>query len=110
MAHTTTLSSLGVSAAIILNPVPKATTVQVTVASGSSGANVFLQYTLDNPSNAATPSVTWAALSSAIVSSNADLLGGVTYTMLSPIGGLRLSSTTAVTGTITLKALQSVTA
>jgi len=38
------------------------------------------------------------------------VLGGVTYTMLSPIAGLRLSSTTTVTGAVTLKALQSITA
>lgn len=106
MAQSTTLSSAGVSAAITLNTVPKTTTVQVTVASGSSGANIFAQYTLDD-----TGTQVWANLSSAIVSSNADLSGtGATYTMLSPIAGLRLSSTTTVTGTITLKSLQSITA
>ena len=105
MAQSTTLSSLGVSAAISLDPVPKSTTIQVTVASGSSGSNVFVQYTLDTVGPA-----TWASISSAIVSSNADGGVGVTYTMLSPIAGLRLSSTTAVTGTITLKSLQSITA
>lgn len=109
MAKVTTLSSLGTSTPIILDPVPKSTTIQLTVASGSSGSNIFAQYTLDDPSAPGT-TVTWAALSSAIVSSNADPAGGVTYTMLSPIGGLRISSTTTVTGTVTLKALQAVTA
>jgi|SRR5882672_10955717 len=109
MAQTTTLSSLGVSTAITLNPVPKSTTIQVTVASGSSGANIFAQYTLDDPTVPGTTLV-WANLSSAIISSNADLNIGATYTMLSPLGGLRLSSTTTVTGAVTLKALQSVTA
>jgi hypothetical protein len=52
--------------------------------------------------------VTWANLSSAIISSNADGVG-VIYTVLSPLGGLRLSTATAVAGTITLKSLQSVT-
>lgn len=105
MAQTTTLSSLGTSTPIGLDPVPKSTTVQITVASGSSGANIFAQYTLD-----VVAPVVWAAISSAIISSNADLAQGVTYTMLSPIAGLRLSSTTTVTGAVTLKALQSVTA
>ncbi len=110
MAKVTTLSSLGTSTPIMLDPVPKSTTIQVTVASGSSGSNIFAQFTLDDPSAPGT-TVTWSNLSSAIVSSNADLNGaGATYTMLSPVGGLRLSSTTAVTGTVTLKALQAVTA
>lgn len=107
MARATLLSSLGTSTPLMLDPVRKSTTIQVTVASGSSGSNIFAQYTLDTPTVVDT-SITWANLSSAIVSSNADGIG-VTYTMLSPIGGLRLSSTTAVTGTVTLKALQSVT-
>lgn len=105
MAQTTTLSSLGTSTPISLDPVPKSTTIQITIASGSSGANIFAQYTLDTVAP-----VTWAALSSAIISSNDLLVAGVTYTMLSPIAGLRLSSTTTVTGTVTLKALQAVTA
>jgi hypothetical protein len=105
MAQVTILSSLGTSTTVGMDPVPKSTTIQITVASGSSGSNIFAQYTLDTVSP-----LTWAAISSAIISSNADLLGGVTYTMLSPIAGLRLSSTTAVTGAVTLKALQSVSA
>jgi hypothetical protein len=117
MAFVTTLSSLGTSVPVILNPVPKSTTIQITVASGASGAGgVFAQYTLDTVT--ATNNVqTWANLSSAILSSAADptvgssvAVGGVTYTMLSPIAGLRLASTGTVTGTVTLKALQSVTA
>lgn len=109
MAKVTSLSSLGTSTPIMLDPVPKSTTIQVTVASGSSGSNIFAQYTLDDPSAPGT-TVVWSNLSSAIVSSNADGGIGATYTMLSPVGGLRLSSTTTVTGTVTLKALQAVTA
>lgn len=105
MAQVTILSSLGTSVPASLDPAPKSTTIQITVASGSSGSNIFAQYTLD-----VTGTPTWAAISSAIISSNADLLGGVTYTMLSPVAGLRLSSTTAVTGAVTLKSLQSITA
>ena len=105
MAQVTIISSLGTSVPATLDPVPKSTTLQITVASGSSGANIFAQYTLD-----VVAPLTWASISSAIISSNADLLGGVTYTMLSPVAGLRLSSTTTVTGAVTLKALQSVSA
>ena len=109
MAQITTLSSVGTSAPIMLNPISKSTTVQLTFSSGAAAANVFVQYTLDDGSPPGV--VTWAALSSAIIGSSvSDVSGGITYTMLSPIGGLRLSSTGAVTGTITLKALQSITA
>ncbi len=111
MAQTTALSSLGTATAIILDPKLKTTTVQVTVASGSSGSNIFVQYTLDDPTTTPAPTVTWANLSSAIVSSNADGGNGgigALYTVLSPLGGLRLASTTTVTGTVTLKTLQSV--
>lgn len=109
MAQSTTLSSLGTSTPIILNPVFKTTTVQVTVVSASSG-NFLVQYTLDDPTTTPAPTVTWANLSSAIISSNADAAGGVLYTVLSPLGGLRLSSTATVTGgAITLKSLQAVT-
>lgn len=110
-AQATTLSSLGVSTPIMLNPVFKTTTIQITASSGSSGSNIFAQYTLDDPTSTPAPTISWANLSSAIAtSSGIDLAGGVLYTVLSPLGGLRLSSTTAVSGTITLKALQSVTA
>jgi hypothetical protein len=53
--------------------------------------------------------VVWANLSSALTSSGLDTAGGIIYSVLSPIGGLRLSSTTFTTGTVTLKALQSPT-
>jgi hypothetical protein len=108
MAQATSLSSTGVSLAIILNPVLRATTIQYSVASGSSG-NALIQYTLDDPTLFGAAAPTWATLSSAIISSAADLAGGVVYSMLSPLGGLRLSSTATVTGTITLKSLQTVT-
>lgn len=106
MAKTTTLSSAGTSVPITLNPVYKSTTVQLTVASGSSGAATFIQFSLDDPI-ITTP--VWANLSSAIVSSGADG-SGIIYTVLSPLFGLRLSSAGTVTGTVTLKSLQAVTA
>src|SRR5882672_7862894 len=109
MAQVTTLSSLGVSTPIILDPKLKTTTLQIT-GQGSSGAGVFAQFTLDDPTIFGGPSVTWANLSSAIlVSTSAGADANTIYTVLSPLGGLRLSSSNAVTGTITLKSLQSVT-
>jgi len=109
-AQVTTLSSLGVSTPIMLNPVYKTTTIQVTVASAATGTSSFVQFTLDDPTTTPAPTISWANLSSTIVSSVADTGGGLIYTVLSPLGGLRLSSTATVTGAITLKALQAVTA
>jgi len=108
-AQATTLSSAGVSTAIILNPVCKSTTVQLTVASAATATGVQIQFTLDDPTTTPAPTVSWANLSSAIASSVADGVG-VIYTVLSPLGGLRISSSTTVSGAITLKSLQSVTA
>lgn len=109
-AQITTLSSAGTSTAIILDPVRKATTVQLTVTNPSS-ATIFIQYTLDDPTIVSGSSVVWANLSSAIASSAVDTGGnnGIMYSVLSPLGGLRLSSSTYTSGTQTLKALTSVT-
>lgn len=111
MAQVTTLSSVGVSQPIMLNPTASTTVMQLTATSGSSSTNMFIQFTLDDPTISKGPAVTWANLSSAIAtSSGVDLNGGVIYTVLSPLGGLRISSSTIGAGTFTLKALQSVTA
>lgn len=106
-AQITTLSSAGVSTGMILDPVKRATTVQLTATSASS-ATIFIQYTLDDPTSVTGSSVVWANLSSAVASSAAGDVG-VLYTVLSPLGGLRLSSSTYTSGTQTLKALQSPT-
>ena len=91
MALATTLSSVGTSTPIILNPVYKTTTIQVTATSASSTVGTFVQFTLDDPTIFGGPSVTWANLSSAIAVSTGTDLGGLVYTVLSPLGGLRLS-------------------
>ena len=111
MTQVTVLSSQGVSTAIMLNPVFKTTTVQMTVSAGISGSSVaFIQFTLDDPTTTPAPTISWANLSSSITSTGLDP-NGIIYSVLSPLGGLRISSTTAtITGTVTLKALQSVTA
>ena len=108
MAQVTTLSSVGVSTPIMLNPTGKQTTLLLTTSTTSSG-NCTIQITLDDPSTTPAPTVTWAAVSSAISSSAAEVTG-VFYTILGPIGGCRISSTAVTTTTLTLKALQSVTA
>lgn len=108
-AQLTSLASAGTATAIICDPVKKATTVQATVTSGGSAASLFIQFTLDDPTSVTGSSVVWANLSSALTSSGLDTAGGIIYSVLSPIGGLRLSSTTFTSGTVTLKSLQSVT-
>lgn len=113
MAQVTTASSAGVSDAIILNPVLKSTTVALTVNSGSSGITT-IQATLDDPTTTPAPTMQWFSLSSAIVSSGIDGVGQM-YTVLSPLGGVRLATAIssvggAYTTTATLKALQSVSA
>lgn len=108
MALTTALSSAGTSSAIYLDPVPKSTTAQVSLTSTSTqGAlDLIVQVTLDDLATTASP--TWTAVSTTHYSST--LTDGAMLTILSPVAGLRLSSTTWATGTATLKAIQSVTA
>lgn len=106
-ALATTLSSAGTSTAIVLDPVKRTTTVQVTATSASS-ATLFVQYSLDDPTVTPAPTMTWANLSSAIASSAAGDVGQL-YSVLSPLGALRISSSTFTSGTQTLKALQAIT-
>ncbi len=111
-AQSTTLSSAGNSVPIILNPVAKTTTLQYTLSTGiasSISANAAIQFTLDDPGTTPAPTISWANLSSAITSSAVDSSVGIIYTVLSPLGGVRLTASSTVTGTITLKSLQSVT-
>jgi len=112
MAQSTTLSSAGNSVPIILDPKLNTTTLQYTVSTGiasSISGNAFIQFTLDDPTITPPPTISWANLSSAITSSAADGGIGIIYTVLSPLGGVRVTASTSVTGTITLKSLQSVT-
>jgi len=118
MAQSVTLSSVG-TAAIVLNPVAKATTVQLTVTSASTGTwgTTTVEFSLDDPTQTPAPTSTWTALSSAlaIASSQINAAGGLVWTVLSPINQVRINSTANSTSTTTLtvnvlKALQSVTA
>ncbi len=110
MAQVVTLSSAG-TATMILNPNAKSTTVMVTQASGSSQATFQIEMTLDDPSTYPAPTLTWGLLSSGTAIASSLTASGLIYTVLSPIGGVRLNSSALAGGAVfTLKALQSVTA
>lgn len=111
MAQSVTLSSAG-SAVLALNPVAKSTTLVLTVSS-CAVATIQIDASVDDPSIPGGPASTWALLSSgaAMVSSNGLFITPLIYTVLTPIGQVRLVSTTnAAPAVFTLKALQSVTA
>lgn len=111
MAQSTTLSSVGVSAAIALNPVAKSTTLILTLASSGT---VSIEVSADDPSIPGGPTTTWALASSAVSMASSTLgstLTGIIYTILSPVAQARIRSSSIVSGdSFTLKALQSVTA
>jgi len=109
MAQSVTLSSVG-TATIFLNPVAKSTTVLLSASVQSSLSTIQIEVSLDDPTILNGPSATWALLSSATAMSSFS--GGFIYTVLGPIGGVRLNSSTvtASSAVFTLKALQSVTA
>src|SRR4051812_19597917 len=100
---------------IILNPVAKTTTVMLSASTGSTTAGtVNVDYSLDDPSIFGGPTATWALLSSAAAITSSQIeITPLAWTVLSPIAGLRIRSTSGSTGTgpsvYTLKALQSIT-
>lgn len=114
MAQVATLSSAG-TATIILNPLAKATTVMLTASIASSNTAAQIEMSLDDPTIPGGPALTWGLLSSAsgMVGSSANAAGlSAVYTVLSPIGAVRINSsaTAASSNTWTLKALQSISA
>lgn len=113
MAQSATLGS-GVTgtSAIILDPTAKTTTVGVSVSGGTSNASVTVEMTLDDPTAVPLggPSVAWFTLSSGVAMASSAFTNLV-YTVLSPIGGVRLNSTqNSSLASFTLRALQSETA
>lgn len=110
MAQVTSLSSTG-TATIVLNPLAKSTTVVLTSVGGSSATVGQIELSLDDPTIVGGPSLTWALLSSASAIPS-SLPVALVYTVLSPIGAVRINSSAMVgsSGTFTLKALQSITA
>ncbi len=116
LTGSTAATGASTSASMVLNPVSKSTTVMFSATTNSSTAGtVNVDYSLDDPTILGGPTTTWALLSSAaaITSSQVEITP-LTWTILSPIGQLRIRSTSGSTGTgpavYTLKALQSVTA
>lgn len=111
MALSATLSSSAGTSALTLNPVAKSTTVLLSFTSGSSGF-VQIDMSLDDPTIPGGPATTWALLSSGAAMVSSQITGGsLVYTVLSPIGQVRInSSSNNLANTFTLKALQSVTA
>ncbi|SRR6266849_5863704 len=112
MAQSVTLSSVG-TATLVLNPVSKSTTVLLSASVASSLSVVQIEMSLDDQILPGGSSATWALLSSAtaMVGSSVTVLNAV-YTVLSPIGAVRLNSSTitASSAVFVLKALQSITA
>jgi hypothetical protein len=110
MAQSATLASAG-TAVIVLNPVAKSTTVQLTATAASTGA-VQVDYSLDDPTIPGGPTTTWSLLSSAAAMTSSTISSSpLSWTVLSPIGQVRINSSAVNTGNVfTLKALQSVTA
>lgn len=105
MAVSVTLSSVGVSPALILDYIgAKTTTARVTLGSTTMTVNAVLQATLDSSMASGSSAVWYAASSIAITSAVADT--GTTYTFLTPIAGLRISSTAISSSSLTLTALQ----
>jgi hypothetical protein len=108
----TSLSSAGVSPALSLDPTAKTTSVSLALTSGSSG-DLVLQVNLWQPGSAGAAS--WVTLISStphITPSSAaggNIDSGTFASVLVPIAGLRLSSSTWLAGqTATLQALQSI--
>jgi len=110
MAQSVTLSSAG-TATIILNPVCRTTSVLLTQSIVSASGAVQIEVTLDDPTATPAPTLSWALLSSATAMAGTTTPPlSLLYTVTSPIGGVRLNSSSAVGSSAawTLKALQSV--
>jgi len=109
MAQSVSLSSAG-TATLILNPVARSTTVVMTTTAGSSNAAITIEGTLGDPTIVGGPALAWGTISSG-AGMLSSATGNLFYTILSPLGGVRLNSTAnSSLPSFTLQALQSVTA
>jgi len=109
MAQYTTLASSAGTAALVLNPLAKSTTVVLTVGTAGSTGAVQLDVSLDDPTILGGPTATWALLSSGAAMLSSNISNGLVYTVLSPVAQVRINSTANNTAnTFTLKALQSI--
>lgn len=111
MARTVTLSSAG-TATIVLDPNMRTTSVLISASIASTtAATATIEMSLDDPTTTPAPTLTWAPLSSAVLGSSVTGIAAATYTVLSPVGAVRINSTVGGSSNVwTLKALQSVTA
>lgn len=110
----TTLTAAGLSGVLTLDPTAKTTTISLALTASSSG-DLVLQANLWTPGSAGAASwVTLISTTAHITPSSAsggNIDAGTFVSVLVPIAGLRLSSTTWLAGqTATLQALQSVSA
>lgn len=107
MAQSVTLSSIGVSNNLILDWIAaRATTARLTLGSTTMTVNASVQATLDS-SMATGNAPSWFTVSTvAITSAFAD--AGYLLTFLTPLAGLRISSTAISSSSLTLAALQNV--
>jgi hypothetical protein len=103
----TTLSSLGVSVAINCDPTSRVTQAMASI--GTFAGDFTIQATLD-VFEGFSPSLTavWNNISTVHLSS--QVADGQVVTILSPIAGLRLSSSAQTSGTATLTVLQEIIA
>jgi hypothetical protein len=105
MAASVTLSSVGVSAALILDYIgAKTTTARLTLGSTTMTVNAIIQATLDSSMATGSSPNWWIASTLAISSALADTGYGLTFE--TPIAGLRISSTAISSSSVTLTALQ----
>jgi hypothetical protein len=104
----TTLSSVGTTTASNLNLIGgKPISASITIGSSTSSGDATLQYTLQDLMRTSASAVIWQGVSSAIgaaathFSASSIFPDGVFFPFQTPLGALRLSST-SVTGTWTL--------
>ena len=91
MAILVTLSSAGVSPGLPCSGAARTTMVQVSAVGAPTTIDFTIQCTLDDLQRSPNPS--WTNVSTSHYST-ASLPDGVSVTMLSPVAGLRISSTT----------------
>jgi hypothetical protein len=115
-AATLTTSASSFSGAIALDPTARVTNITVIVPSSiASQGTATLQVTLDSFQGMSNPTPVWAPISSTWISSAIFQANGgisaITYTILSPIAGLRFySSNFGSTTAWTAKVLQEIIA
>lgn len=104
MAQSVTLSSVGTSLLVLDYVGAKTTTVFVTATSTTGTVDATVEYTLNSSARGEAP--IWAAASSIHFSSATVSSSPFVMTFLTPIAGLRISSTAVSSGGMRITALQ----